>query len=225
MPRTHKILWIATLFSAFAFLGMTVDSLHRMSARTHADQLSAQVVEGKRLWQHYDCNDCHTILGIGAYYAPDVTKSFAQRGEPWLRKFLQNPAAMYPAGRQMPNYHLSGAQIDSLVAYLGWVSRIDTNGWPPAPEGMAPAQGAASAELAGSKVYLAQGCNACHSMQGSGGALAPDLTHVGSRRSKAWILQQLDDPRRNNVQSIMPSFGQLATVDKQQLADYLVSLK
>ena len=119
MPWTHKTLWIATLISAFVFLGMTVDSLHRMSASTHADQLTAQVVGGKRLWQHYDCNDCHTILGIGAYYAPDVTKSYSQRGEPWLRKFLENPAGMYPSGRQMPNFHLSGAQIDSLVAYLG----------------------------------------------------------------------------------------------------------
>lgn len=231
MPWTHKTLWIATLLSAFAFLGMTVDSLHRMPARTHADQLSAQVIEGKRLWQHYDCNDCHTILGIGAYYAPDVTKSYAQRGDPWLRTFLANPAALYPTGRQMPNYHLSAAQIDSLVAYLAWVSHIDTNGWPPSPEGAAPAQAAASPQAAaapqlpGSQVYLAQRCGACHAIQGSGGAIAPDLTHVGSHRTKDWILQQLNDPRRNNAQAIMPPFTQLAAADKQQLADYLVSLK
>ena len=225
MPWPHKTLWILTLLSAFVFLGMTVDTLHRLPARTHADQLSAQVVEGKRLWQHYDCNDCHTILGIGGYYAPDVTKSYPQRGEAWLRKFLQNPSAMYPSGRQMPNYHLSSVQSDSLVAYLGWVSRIDTNGWPPAPQGMANAQASASTELAGARIYLAQGCNACHAIQGSGGTLAPDLTHVGSLLTRDRILQQLNNPLSINAKSVMPSFAQLPAGDKQELADYLVSLK
>ena len=139
MPSTRTILWVTTLLSAFVFLGMTVDSLHKMGARTHADQLSAQVVEGKWVWQHYDCNDCHTILGIGGYYAPDVTKSYAIRGDAWLRQFLKEPGKMYPTGRQMPNFHLADAQIDSLVAYLKWVSEVDTNGWPPAPLGVARA--------------------------------------------------------------------------------------
>jgi hypothetical protein len=31
---------------------------------THASQLSAEVVAGKRVWQKYNCNDCHTILGF-----------------------------------------------------------------------------------------------------------------------------------------------------------------
>ncbi len=65
MLSTRSILWAATLLSAFVFLAMTVDSLHQLETRTHAGQISAEVVEGKWLWQHYDCNDCHTILGIG----------------------------------------------------------------------------------------------------------------------------------------------------------------
>ncbi len=27
------------------------------------------------------CNDCHTILGFGAYYAPDMTKAYFRLGE------------------------------------------------------------------------------------------------------------------------------------------------
>jgi nitric oxide reductase subunit C len=103
---TRTALVTATLISAVIFLGMTVDSLRKMPARTHSDQISAEVIEGKRLWQHYDCNDCHTILGIGGYYAPDVTKSYSIRGEAWLRQFLKEPAKMYPTDRQMPNFHL-----------------------------------------------------------------------------------------------------------------------
>ena len=75
-------------------------------------------MEGKRLWQHFDCNDCHTILGIGGYYAPDVTKTYSIHGEAWLAQFLKDPHAMYPAGRQMPNLQLSAAEIASLAALV-----------------------------------------------------------------------------------------------------------
>lgn len=136
MRATRAILVTAILISALIFLGMTWDSLRQMGTRTHADQLSAEVIAGKRLWQHYDCNDCHTILGIGGYYAPDVTKSYSIRGEAWLKQFLRDPAKMYPTGQQMPNFQLDDAQIASLTAYLKWVSEIDTNGWPPAPRGV-----------------------------------------------------------------------------------------
>jgi len=219
MPSTRTILWATTLLSAFVFLGMTVDTLRQMGARTHADQLSAQVVEGKRLWQHYDCNDCHTILGIGGYYAPDVTKTYAIRGGAWLRQFLREPGKMYPTGRQMPNFHLADAQMDALLAYLKWVSEVDTNGWPPAP------QGVAREESPGTKIFLAQHCNTCHAIQGSGGTLAPDLSHEGSRQTKDWILVQITDPRSHKPDSIMPSFKQLPEADKAELADYLASLK
>jgi len=216
---TRTALVTATLISAVIFLGMTADSLRKMPARTHSDQISAEVIEGKRLWQHYDCNDCHTILGIGGYYAPDVTKSYSIRGEAWLRQFLKDPAKMYPAGRQMPNFRLEDSQVGALVAYLKWVSEIDTNGWPPAP------QGVAREEPGGHRIFLAQHCNTCHAIEGSGGTLAPDLTHIGSQKSKDWILDQINNPRGHKADSIMPSFAQLPETEKQELADYLAGLK
>jgi nitric oxide reductase subunit C len=219
MHSTRVALVTTTIISAIVFLWMTVDSLRQMGTRTHADQLSAQVIEGKRLWQHYDCNDCHTILGIGGYYAPDVTKTYSIRGDAWLRVFLKDPASMYPNTRQMPNFHLDDTQVSALVAYLEWVSEIDTNGWPPAPQGMA------RQESQGHVVFLAQHCNTCHAIEGSGGTLAPDLTHVGSRRTEDWILDQMNNPRSHKPDSIMPSFAGLPETEKQELANYLSGLK
>ncbi len=80
MHATRTTLVTATPASAVIFLGMTVDSVRKMPARTHSDQISEEVIAGKRLWQHYDCNDCHTILGIGGYYAPDASFSEARKG-------------------------------------------------------------------------------------------------------------------------------------------------
>lgn len=213
-------LGLATTISILAFLAMSADTLRQLPGRTHSAELSAQVVEGKRVWQHYDCNDCHTIFGIGGYYAPDVTKAYTIRGEAWLQKFLADPHAIYPTGRQMPNFHLAPSEIGSVVAYLKWVSEVDTNNWPPAPKGFARVSAAP-----GSAVFLAQHCNTCHAIQGSGGEIGPDLTHVGSRQSPAWILQQINDPRSHKADSIMPSFARLPEAEKEELVEYLSSLK
>src|SRR5450756_222411 len=74
------IFYLGTLISLVLFLGLTADTHRQIGALTHADQLSETVVAGKRVWHKYNCNDCHTILGFGAYYAPDLTKAYWRRG-------------------------------------------------------------------------------------------------------------------------------------------------
>lgn len=50
---------------------------------------------GKQVFQSYNCMDCHTIVGNGAYFAPDLTKSYTQSGPAWLKAYLASPAT-YP---------------------------------------------------------------------------------------------------------------------------------
>ncbi|HET7091069.1 MAG TPA: c-type cytochrome [Anaerolineae bacterium] len=33
-------------------------------------------VDGKRVFQAYNCMGCHTMLGNGAYFGPDLTKIY-----------------------------------------------------------------------------------------------------------------------------------------------------
>lgn len=125
-------LW-GTLISTVIFLALTYDSLVRMPRRTHDDKLDAQVASGKWAWQRHNCNDCHTILGIGGYYAPDVTKVMSYRDGSWVGRFIADPETVWPAARKMPNLHLTKEEIADLVAFLTWVNGIDTNEWPPKP--------------------------------------------------------------------------------------------
>lgn len=71
-------------------------------------------VDGKRVFQAYNCMGCHTIVGNGAYLGPDLTRIHADAGAAWLAAFLpsaggwptsaavrvqlQNPAAQADAG-------------------------------------------------------------------------------------------------------------------------------
>jgi len=209
-----------TVISAVIFLALTYDSLVKMPQRTQEEKLDFRVAAGKWVWQKYNCNDCHTILGIGGYYAPDVTKVMSYRDADWATRFIKDPQAVWPAERKMPNLHLKDQEIADVIAFLTWVNGIDTNNWPPKPM-----VAAATGVKPGEDLYKAQGCSACHRIGGVGGTIGPDLSGVGRRRGKAWILQQLTDPKSHDPNSIMPSFAKLPQKDREDIADYLASLK
>ncbi len=210
-----------TVISAVIFLVLTYDSLVKMPQRTQEAKLDARVAAGKWAWQKHNCNDCHTILGIGGYYAPDVTKVMGHRDAEWVARFLKEPEKVWPNARKMPNLHLQDQEIADVIAFLTWVNGIDTNNWPPKPL-LATAVTSGSP---GEAVYKAQGCSACHSLDGVGGKVGPDLSKVGTRRDKEWIEEQLRNPKAHNPQSIMPSFNKLSEKDLDDLAAYLAGLR
>lgn len=95
---------------------------------------------GKLTIQAKNCMNCHTILGNGAYYAPDLTKAWLDPSwgnesvrEILMMSFLLNPsenARTFDSKRKMPNLNLTKKEAESVVAYLKWMSSIDTNGFP-----------------------------------------------------------------------------------------------
>ena len=109
----------------------------------------ALVDHGKLTVQARNCMNCHTILGNGAYYAPDLTKAWLDPGwgneqarELLMTMFLKDPetnARTFGTGRRMPNQELTDAEVRGVIAYLKWMSAIDTNGFPsgfkPLPQG------------------------------------------------------------------------------------------
>ncbi len=225
---TAKRLFIwGTLISTVIFIALTYDTLRQIPRRTDDAGLTQQVVAGKWVWQKKNCNDCHTILGIGGYYAPDLTKEGKLRPADWLKKFLKDPRAVMPEPRQMPNQHLTDKQIDDLVAFLQWVSNIHTNGWPPQPEVASANEAAASSsELSrGRLLFSSNGCTACHKINGMGGNVGPDLSHVGARRDPQWIAQQISDPASHYPINLMPSFKTLSKTQLDELVQYLSNLK
>lgn len=211
-----------TVVSAVIFLALTYDFHRKVGTQTHEMKLDERVVAGKWVWQKYNCNDCHTILGIGGYYAPDVTKVMSYRDRDWMIKFIKDPPSVWPAERKMPNLHLTDQEISDVIAFLSWVNGIDTNNWPPKPMALVASQ---ASPKPGEAIFKAQGCSACHMLGGVGGTIGPDLTKVGSRRSKEWIEEQLKDPKVHNPNSIMPSYAKLSEKDREDLADYLSGLK
>jgi len=220
---------LGTALCTLAFIWLTIDTHTTIPKRTHTDQLTDEVVQGKRVWHKHNCNDCHTILGIGGYYSPDVTKTYSMRGEAWLKVFLKNPENPDPKRRKMPNFNLSENEINRLIAFFKWVDAIDTNQWPPQPVAEAKMTGFAVEEkprtLLGKSVYDRLRCDLCHKIGDAGGTLGPELTQVGKNRDPLWLAAQIRDPKSHNPNTQMPTFSQISEGEINTLVGYLLSLK
>jgi nitric oxide reductase subunit C len=95
---------------------------------------------GKKTVQGKNCMNCHTLLGNGAYYAPDLTKTWLdpawgteQSRELLMLAFLQDPdgfARTFGTGRKMPQLDMTEEEIRGTIAFLKWMAAIHTNGFP-----------------------------------------------------------------------------------------------
>ena len=120
------------------FLVLTYLSLSgpTLQARTHPENITEEVEWGKKVWEKHACIDCHTLLGEGAYYAPELANVIDRRGEAFVRTVLQTAAVQgWGTTRKMPQFDLSEKDIEGLVEFFKWMGEIDTAGWPPNKEG------------------------------------------------------------------------------------------
>ncbi len=212
---------IGSLFFFVIFLALTFDTLGQLDKR--APQITQAVDDGKMVWHKYDCIGCHTILGNGTYFAPDVTKVAARKPKSYLKRFLMDPQAVN-RDAVMPKLGISDQEADNLLAFLDWISKVDTNEWPPKPI-LATAAGVGGKELsAGQLVYQTQGCSNCHSINGIGGTSGPDLSKVGIKHDKDWFIGHFKDPQKYVKNSAMPA---ISATDEEidQLTAYMLTLK
>lgn len=95
-----------------------------------------QATDGKRVFQAYNCMDCHTLVGNGAYFAPDLTKEYASVGPAWLAAFLPSAGAWPTEGAvqaQLMNASIAAdAGVSTLADYYakypGAQARVERRG-------------------------------------------------------------------------------------------------
>lgn len=136
----RNIFYGGSLFFIVIFLGMSIHS-HRYIVKTSttAAPLTEAVAAGKKVWERHACINCHTILGEGAYYAPELGNVMERWGvlddEEDAFATLQGWMDAMPTGiegrRQMPNFNLSEEDVRNLSEFLRWTNKIKTQDWPP----------------------------------------------------------------------------------------------
>jgi len=124
-----------TVLFFLIFCGLSWDTLSReVPKQTHDENITDAVVRGKELFDKNNCMGCHTILGEGAYYAPELTKVIDRKGAQYIKTVLMSKEPWQPRGRKMVAYGMTEAQADDLVAFFEWIGKMDLNGFPPKPD-------------------------------------------------------------------------------------------
>ncbi len=136
----RNIFYGGSLFFLVIFFALTAHShWYVVNVSTDKAGLTQSVANGKKLWEDKSCVNCHTILGEGAYFAPElgnVWVRYGGKGDPEgareiFKIWMQSQPTGIEGRRQMPQFNFSDEELDELADFFKWVSTIDTNGWPP----------------------------------------------------------------------------------------------
>lgn len=131
----RNIFYGGTLFSVLLFLALTFHTTWKLPQRDHRENLTPEVVRGKHLWETRNCIGCHTILGEGAYFAPELGNVYTRRGPDFIKAWMKAQPTGAPGRRQMPQFHLNDQQLDDITEFLKWTNGVNTENWPPNKEG------------------------------------------------------------------------------------------
>jgi nitric oxide reductase subunit C len=131
----RNIFYGGAVFFFLLFLGLTFDTMQQLPKRDHRENITDSVVRGKHIWETRNCIGCHTLMGEGAYFAPELGNVYTRRGGPFIKAWIAAQPTGAPGRRQMPNFNLTEQELDDMVAFLKWTSEVNTNKWPPNIEG------------------------------------------------------------------------------------------
>jgi mono/diheme cytochrome c family protein len=76
----------------------------------------------------------------------------------------------------------------------------------------------------GRMVFRDQGCYGCHTAEGMGTPIGPDLSRIGAKHNETYLTRWLRDPSVQRPTAHMPKL-QLTETEVQALAAYLGSLR
>lgn len=134
----RNIYFGGSIFFVLIFLALTFHTTKVLPKADNRANLTEQVALGKTVWEDNNCIGCHTLLGEGAYFAPELGNVYQRFGESRdaIKSFIKyRPAEGVPGRRSMPQFNLSEEELDAVVEFLVYSSQINTQNWPPNIQG------------------------------------------------------------------------------------------
>jgi nitric oxide reductase subunit C len=134
----RNIFYGGSVFFILVFLGLTFNTTNRLPERDQRAAITEQVALGKKVWEDNNCIGCHTLLGEGAYFAPELGNVYTRFGNSTeaIKIFISTrPKEGIPGRRSMPQFNLSEEELEAVAQFLKYSSEINTNNWPPNIQG------------------------------------------------------------------------------------------
>ncbi|MFQ5712574.1 MAG: c-type cytochrome [Candidatus Scalinduaceae bacterium] len=173
--------WVNTMIPA-GLTQISCGKCHLDKTVPYASLLS----DGRKALERYGCYGCHEVQRYSEKLKPAL--SLDRLGDKverkWLVKWLKNPGD-YLEKAKMPRFSLSQDEIVALTEFL--LSSRDKGG-------LNIVEGEGDYDR-GRGLFRQSRCISCHSINGKGGALAPELGNIASKVKKEWLLLYLKDVR------------------------------
>ncbi len=134
----RNIFYGGSVFFFLLFLALTLDTNRTLPELDNRAAITEQVALGKRVWEENNCIGCHTLLGEGAYFAPELGNVYTRFGnskEAIVGFIKSRPKDGIPGRRSMPQFNLSDEELEAIAEFLKYTSEINTAGWPPNTQG------------------------------------------------------------------------------------------
>ena len=135
----RNIYYGGAVFFFLALVGLTVDTVTSIPKTDNRENITEQVAAGKRLWEMNDCIGCHSLLGEGAYFAPELGNVYTRFGKSTdaIKGFIKSrPKNGIPGRRSMPQFNFSDEDLENIAQFLKYVNGIKTaRNWPPNDQG------------------------------------------------------------------------------------------
>jgi putative heme-binding domain-containing protein len=139
------------------------------------------------------CGECHGLDATG-YRGPDLTAALAA-GMPDERLFRVIRQGV--PGTEMPASNMPDDELLQLMAYLRNMNAV------------APSDTPVGNVEHGQQLFAAN-CTSCHRVSGKGGKIGPELTRIGSSRSRAALVREIRTPS----EWIPPNYETVTVVTK-----------
>ncbi len=172
--KAGSYIWAAVLISGF-FVSVVQGQVNPVAGNPAAIQ------EGASLFRA-NCSPCHGLNAQGGGRGPDLTAGRWVHGSTDADIFRTITRGV--PGTEMPANGFEDSETWSILAYL---------------RSLTPGKGeTVSGDSAkGEKIFWGTGgCSTCHMVQGRGGVLGPDLSHVGEARSVPYLVDSIREPSK-----------------------------
>ena len=97
----RNIFYGGSVFFILLFLVLTFDTHRELPKRDNRQAITPQVALGKHVWEVNNCIGCHSLLGEGAYFAPELGNVYQRRGPEFIKTWMQIQPTGAPGRRRV----------------------------------------------------------------------------------------------------------------------------
>lgn len=140
----RNIFYGGSAFFFLLFVGLTAHSHYYVVTKSSpSETVTDSVARGKHVWEKNACINCHSIMGEGAYFAPELGNVWTRYGghedaegaRMAIIAWMQSQPSGIEGRRQMPDFNLTDQELNDLVDFLRFTDGIDNQNWPPTDAG------------------------------------------------------------------------------------------